>query len=113
MPIAQVKAWEDTIAITTYERGPEDPNPLLLMGRRNPIHPGSSIIDPYPLQETLFNRQAERTWRIYYLENAYLKLGILPELGGRLRFLFNKSTGEEAIYHNHALKWARIGIRGA
>ena len=57
MPIAQVKAWEDTIAL--------------------------------------------------------LKLGILPELGGRLLFLFNKSTGEEAIYHNHALKWARIGIRGA
>ena len=113
MPIAQVKAWEDTIAITTYERGPEDPNPSLLVGRRNPIHPGSSIIYPYPLQETLFNRQAERTWRIYYLENDYLKLGILPELGGRLRFLFNKSTGEEAIYHNHALKWARIGIRGA
>jgi len=113
MPIAQVKAWEDTIAITTYERGPEDPNPPLLVGRRNPIHPGSSIIYPYPLQEALLNRQAERPWRIYYLENAYLKLGILPELGGRLRFLFNKSTGEEAIYHNHALKWSRIGIRGA
>ena len=108
-----VKAWEDTILIPTYERGPEDPNPPLLMGRRNPIHPGSSIIYPYPLQETLFNRKADRKWRIFYLENEYLKLGILPELGGRLAFLFNKSTGEEAIYHNHVLKWARIGIRGA
>ncbi len=108
-----VKAWEDTISIPTYERGPEDPNPPLLMGRRNPIHPGSSIIYPYPLQETLYNRQAERKWRIFYLENEYLKLGVLPELGGRLAFLFNKSTGEEAIYHNHVLKWARIGIRGA
>jgi hypothetical protein len=48
-----VKAWEVTISIPTYERGPEDPNPPLLMGRRNPIHPGSSIIYPYPLQETL------------------------------------------------------------
>ncbi len=108
-----VKAWEDTILIPTYERGPEDPNPPLLMGRRNPIHPGSSIIYPYPLQETLFNRQAERKWRIFYLENEYLKLGILPELGGRMSFLLNKSTGREAIYRNHALKWARIGIRGA
>jgi hypothetical protein len=108
-----VKAREDTILIPTYERGPEDPNPPLLMGRRNPIHPGSSIIYPYPLQETLFNRKADRKWRIFYLENEYLKLGILPELGGRLAFLFNKSTGEEAIYHNHVLKWARIGIRGA
>ena len=74
-----VKAWEDTILIPTYERGQEDPNPPLLMGRRNPIHPGSSIIYPYPLQETLFNRKADRKWRIFYLENEYLKLGILPE----------------------------------
>jgi tetratricopeptide (TPR) repeat protein len=113
MAPTEVKAWEDTIVIPTYERGPEDPNPPLLMGRRNPIHPGSSIIYPYPLQETLFNRKADRRWRIFYLENAYLKLGVLPELGGRLAFLFNKSANEEAIYHNHVLKWARIGIRGA
>ncbi len=33
-----VKAWEDTILIPTYERGSEDPNPPLLMGRRNPYH---------------------------------------------------------------------------
>jgi tetratricopeptide (TPR) repeat protein len=113
MAPTEVKAWEDTIVIPTYERGPEDPNPPLLMGRRNPIHPGSSIMYPYPLQETLFNRKADRKWRILYLENSYLKLGVSPELGGRLLFLFNKSTNEEAIYHNHVLKWARIGIRGA
>jgi tetratricopeptide (TPR) repeat protein len=68
---------------------------------------------PYPLQETLFNRKADRKWRIFYLENVYLKLGVLPELGGRMLFLFNKNTNEEAIYHNYVLKWARIGIRGA
>jgi tetratricopeptide (TPR) repeat protein len=113
MASSEVKAWEDAIVIPTYERGPEDPNPPLLMARRNPIHPGSSIIYPYPLQETLFNRKTDRKWRIFYLENAYLKLGLLPELGGRLAFLFNKKTNEEAIYHNHVLKWARIGIRGA
>jgi tetratricopeptide (TPR) repeat protein len=110
---SRVKAWEDTILIPTYERGPEDPNPPLLMGRRNPIHPGASIIYPYPMQEALFNRKADRKWRIFYLENDYLKLGILPELGGRLAFLYNKAGGEEAIYHNRVLKWARIGIRGA
>jgi tetratricopeptide (TPR) repeat protein len=109
----EVKAWEDTIVIPTYERGAEDPNPPLLMKRRGTIHAGSSITYPYPLQETLFNRKADRRWRIFYLENAYLKLGVLPELGGRMAFLFNKATGEEAIYHNRVLKWARIGIRGA
>jgi tetratricopeptide (TPR) repeat protein len=83
------------------------------MGRRNPIHPGSSIVYPYPLQETLSNRKADKQWKAFVLENDYLRLAVLPELGGRLFHVFDKAADAEAIYHNHALKWARIGIRGA
>ncbi|UCF99747.1 MAG: DUF5107 domain-containing protein [Spirochaetaceae bacterium] len=108
-----VRAWEDTLTISTYERGPEDKNPSLLMSRRNPIHPGSSIVYPYPLQETLFNRKSDRQWQAFLLENDYLSLAVLPELGGRLLYVFDKAADKEAIYHNHVLKWARIGIRGA
>jgi tetratricopeptide (TPR) repeat protein len=111
--ISGVRAWVEQIVIPTYERGPEDKNPPLLMDRRNPIHPGSSIIYPYPMQETLFNRKADRSWQAYCLENEYLRLAVLPELGGRLLYLYDKAAGEEAIYRNHVLKWARIGLRGA
>jgi len=110
---AKVKAWEDTLMIPTYEVGPEDRNPPLLMRRRNPIHPGSSIVYPYPLQETLYNRKQDRRWRVFYIENDYLKLAVLPEMGGRLLYVYDKSAGQEAIYHNQVLKYARIGIRGA
>jgi len=109
----KVRAWEDTLTIPTYERGPEDKNPSLLMSWRNPIHPGSSIIYPYPLQETLFNRKTDKQWKAFFLENDYLRLAVLPELGGRLMYVFDKAAGQEALYHNHVLKWARIGIRGA
>jgi len=109
----KVRAWEEYLTIPTYERGPEDKNPSLLMSRRNPIHPGSSIVYPYPLQETLFNRKADKQWKAFLLENDYLRLAVLPELGGRLLYVFDKAAGEEAIYHNHVVKWARIGIRGA
>jgi tetratricopeptide (TPR) repeat protein len=108
-----VQAREELITITTYERGPEDRNPSLLMGRRNPIHPGSSIVYPYPLQETLFPRKTDKQWRAFTLENDFLRLTLLPELGGRLFYVFDKAAGQEAIYHNQVLKWARIGIRGA
>jgi hypothetical protein len=57
-----VKAWEDAILIPTYERGPEDPNPPLLMGRRNPIHPGSSIIYPYPTARLTASGESS-TWK--------------------------------------------------
>jgi tetratricopeptide (TPR) repeat protein len=109
----KVRAWEDTLSIPTYERGGEDKNPSLLMGRRNPIHPGSSIVYPYPLQETLYNRKSDRQWKAFLLENDYLRLAVLPELGGRLLYVFDRNAKKEAIYHNHVLKWARIGIRGA
>ena len=109
----KVRAWEDTLTIPTYQRGPEDKNPSLLMGRRNPIHPGSSIVYPYALQETLFNERSDRQWKAFLLENDYLRLAVLPELGGRLLYVFDKAAGREAIYHNHVIKWARIGIRGA
>jgi tetratricopeptide (TPR) repeat protein len=109
----EIRAWEETLTIPTYERGPEDKNPPLLMSRRNPIHPGSSIIYPYPMQEILFDRKSNRQWKALLLENDYLRLAVLPELGGRLIYVFDRVNDEEAIYHNHVLKWAKIGIRGA
>jgi len=109
----EVRAWEDNLTIPTYQRGSEDKNPPLLMSRRNPIHPGSSIVYPYPLKEALFNRKSDKQWKAFFLENDYLRLAVLPELGGRLLYVFDKIAKQEAIYHNHVLKWARIGIRGA
>jgi tetratricopeptide (TPR) repeat protein len=107
------EVWEETIVIPTYELGPEDPYPPLFVGRRGLIHPGSRIVYPYPLQEEMYNRRADRTWRIVYAENEFLRVGVLPELGGRVLSVFDKVAGQEALYRNHVIKYARIGIRGA
>jgi tetratricopeptide (TPR) repeat protein len=111
--ISDVKAWQDTIVIPTYLLGPEDPNPPLLVRRRGLIHPGSRIVYPYALQEELSNRKEDKEWKIFHLENRYLHLGVLPELGGRLLFAYDKASGHEALHYNHVIKYARIGIRGA
>jgi tetratricopeptide (TPR) repeat protein len=107
------EVWEETITIPTYELGREDPYPPLFVGRRGLIHPGSRIVYPYPLQEEMYNRKADRTWKIVFLENEYLRIGVLPELGGRVLSVFDKTAGREALYRNHVIKYARIGIRGA
>ncbi len=44
------------------------------------------------------------------LENAYLRLTFLPELGGRLYSVVVKSTGQEIFYHNPVVKASRYGI---
>ncbi|MFW6139284.1 MAG: DUF5107 domain-containing protein, partial [Spirochaetota bacterium] len=108
-----VRAWEETVRIPTYRRGPEDKNPPLLIERKSPIHPGSSIIYPYPLQENLSTEKEDREWKALFLENEFLLITVLPQLGGRLLSVMDKTTGEEALYRNHVLKFARIGIRGA
>jgi tetratricopeptide (TPR) repeat protein len=108
-----VKVWGDVLTIPTYQVGPDDKNPPILINRKNPIHPGGSIIYPYPIQEVLTNVREDRQWRVVYLENDFLRLIVLPDLGGHLLSVFDKVSQEEAIYRNHVLKYARIGIRGA
>ncbi len=44
------------------------------------------------------------------LENAYLRLTFLPELGGRLYSAIVKRTGQEIFYHNKVVKPSRYGI---
>ena len=41
-----------------------------------------------------------RTYRTVTLENEYLRLIVLPELGGRLWRVIHKPTGNELFYHN-------------
>jgi len=112
-PYSKVKVWEDKISIPTYRRGPEDQNPPLLISRRNPIHPGSCIIYPYPMQDNLTDICEDQFWKVLFLENDFLLITVLPELGGHVLSVLDKVTGEEAMYRNHVLKFNRIGIRGA
>ncbi len=44
------------------------------------------------------------------LENAYLRLVFLPELGGRLYSAVIKATGQEIFYHNPVIKPSRYGV---
>lgn len=44
------------------------------------------------------------------LENPYLRLTFLPELGGRLYSAVIKSTGQELFYHNPVVKPSRYGV---
>jgi len=97
---SQVKVWEDMLTIPTYQVGPDDQNPPILIDRKNPIHPGSSIIYPYPIQEVLTTVKEDKAWRAVYLENDFLRLIVLPDLGGHLLSAFDKIAGEEAIYRN-------------
>ena len=112
---AQVKVWEGSLTIPTYT-WEDDVNPKFwaLEGTGpGSVSPINSIIYPYTMQDHLSRTKADRTYRALFLENEYLKVACLPELGGRLHSVLDKTTGRDMFHLNHVIKPSMIAMRGA
>jgi len=112
---ADVKAWEGTITIPTYGWA-EDVNPKLwaLEGAvKFSTTVKGSIVYPYSMQDHLSRTKKDRTYKALFLENEYLKVTCLPELGGRLHSVFDKTEGKEMFHLNNVIKPSMIAMRGA
>jgi len=57
--------------------------------------------------------KTNRTYRTVQLENEYLSITILPELGGKIHEVRDKTTGKPMFYVNHVIKPGLIGQCGA
>ncbi len=74
--------------------------------------PGDTIA-PYPrLDMARVGPAAPRTYRLIVLENKYLKLSVMPQLGGRLYEVIYKPTGNDELYRNPVIKPSTFGERG-
>jgi tetratricopeptide (TPR) repeat protein len=102
-----VHVWEDTRTIPTYEEGLPDPNPPF------DLFSSTRFNYPYTMRTRLTDRSAPRTWRTLNLENEYLKVSVVPDLGGHLLSAVDKATGKEMFYANPSLKFAEVAYRGA
>ncbi len=112
---AKTKAWQGTITIPTYGWS-EDVNPKFwaLEDRiKLSTTVKGAIVYPYTMQDHLYREKADRTYRALFLENEYLKVTCLPELGGRLHSVLDKTTGAETFHLNNVIKPSMIAMRGA
>lgn len=66
---------------------------------------------PYPLL-TPTDRREVRQFRTVVLESAYLKVTVIPELGGRLLSLVDKRTNTEVLLRRRILQPGAKGRRG-
>ena len=101
-----VRIWEEELVLPAYEVGPEDPLPPF---RRK----GYWRIYPYPMQDDITRKRTERKFKAVCLENEYLKLTVLPELGGHLYSMQDKTSGREVFYRNNVFKPGLVALRGA
>lgn len=105
-----VKVWEEEVLLPTYGIGKPEKNPMFLEKR---VYQGSSgVVYPYPVIEKIEDTCEEKSYHAVYLENEYLKVMILPELGGRVQMAYDKIKQRHFIYYNHVIKPALVGLTG-
>jgi tetratricopeptide (TPR) repeat protein len=105
-----VKIWEEQVTIPTYGIGLPDKNPMFLEKR---VYQGSSgAVYPHPVIDRVADEKRDESWHAVYLENQWLKIMILPELGGRVQMAQDKTNGYHFIYYNQVIKPALVGLAG-
>ena len=108
--MSEVKVWEEIVIIPTYEIGEAEKNPIFLDKR---VYQGSSgKVYPYPTIEKISDEKTDKEYHAVYLENEYLKVMVLPELGGRIQRAYDKTNDYDFVYYNHVIKPALVGLTG-
>ncbi len=108
--MSSVKIYEEAVSIPTYEVGAPDKNPMFLEKR---VYQGSSgKIYPYPTTNEISRVKKDKKWNAVFLENEYIKIMILPELGGRIQRAYDKTNDYDFVYYNRVIKPALVGLTG-
>jgi tetratricopeptide (TPR) repeat protein len=79
-----------------------DPNPIPVTGR----------IYPYFRFDRYTNAAVDRAWTVVELENPYLIVRVMPEIGGKIWTAIDKTTGRPFVYDNGVVKFRDIAMRG-
>jgi tetratricopeptide (TPR) repeat protein len=108
--MTDAKAWVEKVSIPTYKIGRPEKNPMFLEKR---VYQGSSgVVYPHPVIEHIDDKKTDQEYTAVFLENEYLKIMILPELGGRIQRAYDKVKERDFIYYNRVIKPALVGLAG-
>lgn len=106
-----VTITEKTITIPTYQTSKPEKNPLFIENR---VYQGSSgKVYPFPVTEGVSSKKIDQDYRAVILENQYLQITFLPELGGRIYRALDKTNQYDFVYYNRVIKPALVGLTGS
>jgi len=103
----KVKIYKENKKIKTYKINKPDINPFISE------YLGSLMFYPYPLKNKISDEPKYVEYELYYLENKYIKLSVLPDLGGKVYSAVDKRNNEDIFYCNPVIKPQLIGCTGA
>jgi tetratricopeptide (TPR) repeat protein len=105
-----VQAWEEDVVIPTYPAPAPDPNPMFIEKR---VYQGSSgRVYPLAFTDRVSDRKIDRSYQAVFLENEYILLMLLPEIGGRIHVGFDKTNEYDFFYRQRVIKPALVGLAG-
>ncbi len=96
--MATIKEYNKTF--TTYPFS--DPDPI----------PEMTKVYPYYRFDGYTDKPVQKEWKVVELENDFIKVMILPQVGGKIWAAIEKSTGKSFIYYNHVVKFRDVAMRG-
>ncbi|WP_084103359.1 DUF5107 domain-containing protein [Demequina sp. NBRC 110056] len=105
-----LKVWREPIDIDTYE--PEEPDGYPTFFDKRVYQGSSGAVFPLPFHERISQTKSPRAWDAVHLENRWIRLVLLPELGGRIYVGYDKAAEYDFFYRNNVIKPALVGLAG-
>ena len=100
----------EMLTIPTYPVSSAETAPIFIEKR---AYQGSTgKVYPLPVTEKISDEKVDRDYTAVILENEYLYVCILPELGGRIQRAYDKTNGYDFVYYNQVIKPALVGLAG-
>ena len=100
----------EQIVLPTWLPAAPDKHPMFLERR---VYQGSSgSVYPLPFTDRIADKPVDRTWKAVWIENEFLRVLVLPEIGGRIHAIQDKTNGYDLIYNQHVIKPALVGLAG-
>lgn len=105
-----VRVRVEDLVIPTYLPAAPDKNPMFLEKR---VYQGSSgKVYPLPFTDRIAEKPVDRKWKAVWIENEFIRALVLPEIGGRIHVLQDKTNGYEVLYNQPVIKPALVGLAG-
>ena len=108
---SKVSIGEKSFVLPTYTIAPADKKPIFYTGRTYQGAKGE--IYPYPMYDVLTDKRIDKEYQGIFLDNEYLEVCVVPELGGRILSAVDKTDNYDFFYRQHVVKPALIGMIGA
>lgn len=78
----------------------------------SPLPDADAKIYPYFRYDGFTSKPEQKEWKVVEMENEFIKVDILPEIGGKIWTATIKKTGKDFLYNNHVVKFRDVAMRG-